>query len=213
MFMFFPKTSNFSTGFGEQLVISLPDESKVILNAKSKLSYRESDWKKGNRKVNLQGEGYFEVTSGSDFVVHFKNGHVSVLGTAFTINTTTNNTEVLCFEGKVKADINNKSRIVSGGEAIRYIDDGFENFVIAERGPSWITYNSNSFKNSPMHTVISALENQYNLKIHRGAIDSTLRFTGSFPNNNLDIALKTVFNTMEIKFTFTDDTTIHLSNK
>lgn len=66
--------------------IELPDGSTVRLNAKSILSYRR-DFGRFNRKVELSGEGYFEVRRDEkkQFIVATDFMEVAVLGTTFNV--------------------------------------------------------------------------------------------------------------------------------
>lgn len=77
-----------STPGGRQFQLTLPDGTKVWLNASSSLRYPVSF--SGNaREVWLTGEVYFEVTKDEHkpFSVHFnKSCLIEVLGTAFNIN-------------------------------------------------------------------------------------------------------------------------------
>ena len=49
-----------TTQYAENTAVVLPDNSEVILNADSQLSYNEKKWDK-KRKVNLNGEAFFKV--------------------------------------------------------------------------------------------------------------------------------------------------------
>src|SRR5262249_43826417 len=71
---------------GEQRALTLPDGSKVWLNVASTLKY-PANFSGPDRVVELDGEGYFEVTQRSDmpFRVLIKDAEVKVLGTHFNI--------------------------------------------------------------------------------------------------------------------------------
>ena len=66
--------------------VTLPDGTRVRLNAKSSLSYRQ-DFGQTNRKVSLEGEGYFEVKRDEkkQFVVSTEVMDIAVLGTTFNV--------------------------------------------------------------------------------------------------------------------------------
>lgn len=66
---------------------TLPDSSKVVLNKNSRLTYTDK-FLADDRKVVLEGEGYFEVTKkdGKKFIVQVGNSQVEVLGTKFNVN-------------------------------------------------------------------------------------------------------------------------------
>jgi transmembrane sensor len=83
--------------------IILSDESKVWLNANSKIKY-PLHFRKDIREVFLEGEGYFEVKSSNSgsvpFIVNGGNHLISVIGTKFNVNLRNGN-EVALLEGKV----------------------------------------------------------------------------------------------------------------
>jgi len=110
------KDEKFQTGYGEQLVVKLPDNSEVILNSNSILNFDESDWSKGNRVVLLEGEGFFKVEKGSDFTVNVNEGNVKVLGTQFTVNSVSQIFEVICYEGKVAINKNKIATTITQGQ-------------------------------------------------------------------------------------------------
>lgn len=191
-FFFLNRNTNHTTTYGEQLTITLPDGSKVILNANSILNYKTQNWA-ANRVLELNGEAYFKVKKGSDFVVETNHGTVSVLGTQFNVNTKDAALEIKCFEGKVNVKTSNHSRILTQGKAFRQLKDTTaEDFNTQEVFPSW-TQGESTFNSVPLSQVIVALEHQYNVKIDAVNIDNTQKFTGSFTHNNLNVALQTIF--------------------
>ena len=112
---FYNQTISYETGFGEQLAIVLPDNSKVILNAKSKIEYKKENW--GDQRVlTLEGEAYFKVEKGETFRVDTDNGSVTVLGTQFTVNSDYQIFEIICFEGKVKVENKDQSKVLTKGQ-------------------------------------------------------------------------------------------------
>ena len=82
------------TQLGEMKEYVLPDQSKVILNADSKLTYKKGFWN-SSREVYLTGEAIFEVKKGSLFTVNTNKGNVRVLGTSFNVFTR-NNVKIPC---------------------------------------------------------------------------------------------------------------------
>ncbi|MCX2454226.1 FecR domain-containing protein [Pedobacter sp. PLR] len=79
-----------STPAGGQYQVVLPDGSRVWLNAASSLRYATSLASLKERKVELSGEAYFEVSkaegqSGKPFIVKSRNQEVEVLGTHFNV--------------------------------------------------------------------------------------------------------------------------------
>lgn len=74
------------TKSGERAQVALPDGTNVWLNTNSKVNYHTSFFS-SERKVDLSGEAYFEVTKDkhSPFIVNSKNVNTKVLGTKFNI--------------------------------------------------------------------------------------------------------------------------------
>ncbi|MCF2876348.1 MULTISPECIES: FecR family protein [unclassified Tenacibaculum] len=202
-------TTSITTNYGEQITISLPDNSKVHLSPNSKLEYVEKDWNT-NRNLSLAGEAYFEVEKGETFTVNTTEGSVTVLGTKFTVNSSKNFFETQCFEGKVKVTSkNNNEVILTRGKAHRIYNEHTESWDFDQDSPSWI-HGESSFTNTPISQVIKALEKQYKIKFDTTNIDVNKRFTGTFTHKNMNVALKTVFAPMKISFTLAKNSPIVL---
>ncbi|WP_448137663.1 FecR family protein [Sphingobacterium siyangense] len=94
-----------ATPLGGIYQITLPDGTKVWLNAGSSLKYPMS-FAKNERRVSLEGEAFFEVTKDSarPFKVLSKGQEIEVLGTAFNVNAYPDNTSIktTLVNGKVK---------------------------------------------------------------------------------------------------------------
>lgn len=211
IFLFFDTNkTTFETGFGEQLTVNLPDGSEVILNSKSLISFNESEWS-SYRQISLEGEAFFKVEKGTPFIVATNTGSVQVLGTQFNVNTRKDYFEVICTEGKVKAiSDDKKERILTKGNAFRKTNDQSEIWKVDSSVPGWMS-GETSFTNTPLRQVILSLENQFDIKFNRGNIDEKLRFTGSYSNDNIELALKTIFVPMEINYKVLKGNVIKLS--
>lgn len=94
-----------ATPLGGIYQVTLPDGTKVWLNAGSSLKYPMS-FAKNERRVSLEGEAFFEVTKDSarPFKVLSKGQEIEVLGTAFNVNAYPDNTAIktTLVNGKVK---------------------------------------------------------------------------------------------------------------
>lgn len=106
---------------GGQFQLILSDGTKVWLNAASSLRY-PSTFGRGNRKVELVGEAYFEVAKNAakPFLVSSNKQVVEVLGTHFNINAYTNEPVVstTLLEGSVKviSPFTNTYKIIKPGQ-------------------------------------------------------------------------------------------------
>ena len=71
---------------GSRSTLTLPDGSKVWLNADSRLTYHNS-FNNSKREVELEGEAFFDVVKDTNrpFIVHTSGIDVKVLGTSFNV--------------------------------------------------------------------------------------------------------------------------------
>lgn len=207
-FNFF-NTTEFSSDYGKQLAFELPDGSKVLLNSKSTITFNKHNWDT-NRTLELSGEAFFDVEKGNTFTVKTSQGNVSVLGTEFNVNASVDFFRVSCYEGKVKVsdNSNDSNHILTpslGYQNTKGNDPITLNFNSIQ--PEWID-NQTVFKSTPIKHVFKALEKQYELQFEYDNFDDTILFTGSFPNNNKDIALKTVLKSVNLKYTTQENSII-----
>ena len=191
------------TSRGEQVVFYLPDSSKVTVNAESKITYNALFWGK-SRKIQLEGEAFFEVEEGKKFEVMSRNGSVEVLGTSFNIFARENKYIVNCLTGKVK--VNNKDhndfKILTPGLSTRIENNRLR--LISRLKPEKISAWARGefyFEMTPLEEVIKELERQYDLKISaEKGIDQRL-YTGFFYGRaDLEKSLDLVFSPMGLKF-------------
>jgi len=107
---------------GGQYQITLPDGSKVWLNAASSLTYPVSFASLGKRKVELTGEAYFEVAKdkSSPFLVVTDNLEVEVLGTHFNVSNYKDDesAKTTLIEGSVKVlnPLSDHSQLLTPGQ-------------------------------------------------------------------------------------------------
>ncbi|MEP4533216.1 MAG: FecR domain-containing protein [Cyclobacteriaceae bacterium] len=173
----------------------LPDgSSKVTLAPFSKVAWEGKDWESGRRSLTLSGKALFDVEKGGAFEVFTPIGNVEVLGTVFEVQEFAEGMSVACYEGRVRATaLDDQAVIVSAGEGTLYYEGVWENKMsLSDQVPSWLA-NESKFVNAPLVQVIRTLEKQYKIKIERGRTNMDRRFTGTFPNNDLNTALKIVF--------------------
>ncbi|MGO4918237.1 FecR family protein [Maribacter spongiicola] len=195
---------SFSTEYAESKFITLPDTSEVILNAESELAFNKNKWDT-NRNVDLKGEAYFRVAKGKKFTVETAQGLVTVLGTQFNVESRENFFEVTCFEGLVSVTINGKeTKLPAGNSLMTIAGNSTMSKAIINGGPSWLTKES-SFTSIPLHYVMDELQRQYNIEVATDDIDTTQLFTGSFTNENLELALKSISAPLKIKYTLEEN--------
>jgi transmembrane sensor len=105
-----------STAMGRTYQITLPDGSKVWLNAASSITFPATFSKQKERRIKLSGEAYFEISKDKDhpFVVVTHNQEVTVLGTHFNINSYADETvtKTTLLEGSVRISLS------GGGQSV-----------------------------------------------------------------------------------------------
>lgn len=187
------------TQVGEQQTIQLPDGSEVVLNASSSIAYAKNDWE-DKREVQLEGEAYFKVEKGNTFSVETQTGIVSVLGTQFTVRDVSDFFEVKCFEGSVRVESGDDQEILKPKKSARKIR-GNRMIVRAIKGlsPEWVE-GKTTFESVPVSQVFVALKNQYDIEFEGKNVNQNLTYSGTFPHDDLDLALKVVFASLELEY-------------
>jgi len=209
VYYFFIATNVVTTGFGDTKQVVLSDHSKVSLNAKSKLCY--SNYFQYKRTLHLEGEAFFEVQKGSSFTVATPLGNVRVLGTKFNVMAFCDFFEVFCYEGKVEVTQKEKRIILTQGESIRFYGDAIENWAEpTAKKPTWLKGES-SFTNVPIQYVIAKFKDRYNREVSYPKNIESIKFTGTFSNTDIDVALKTICFPLHLKYTKNDTGKIQIS--
>ena len=181
---------------GSKTKLYLPDGTLVWLNAGSRMTYSQG-FGVDNRKVELEGEGYFEVKWNEKipFFVKTKDLQLQVLGTKFNFRDYPEDHEVVVslLEGKV--GLNNllreeKEAVLSPDErAVLNKANGLLTVesVTASNASQW-TDGYLFFDEELLPDIAKELERSYNVKIHI-ANDSlkTFRFYGNFVRREQNI--------------------------
>ena len=189
-------------GIGQQELAVLPDGSKAQLNSNSTITYDEENWQQ-ERRLQLEGEAFFEVKKGSKFTVNTAIGDVSVLGTSFNVKQRGDELLVACYTGKVKVVSGDFDTVLTPGKIAKITSDGkarvfdFE----SEETPSWIN-GITTLDETPFKMVLEELENVYGLDIQYDGAYDTIIYTGGFPNNNAGNAIKLVLDPLNIRYAF-----------
>lgn len=177
---FYSKTV--STGAGEMANLVLPKGSEVVLNAETSLKYKPLMWI-FRRDVRLEGEAWFEVSSGSKFTVTSEPGQTSVLGTSFNIYSRDGAYEVSCYTGRVLVGsaISDKEVILEPEQKVIISNSG-EPFLQEEASLSPDRDWRNGyfrFTSTPVTRVFDEIARQYGIDI-KGTESLDLLYTGNF---------------------------------
>lgn len=162
------------TAFGETLPYTLPDGSKVVLNANSKLTFSE-DWEKEDlREIWLEGEAFFDVVhleSHQPFLVYTSNGvEVEVLGTSFSVYDRNKKSQIVLEEGNVSLSLANSDQprekiLMKPGDLVAISDDKVEKRKVeAKNYTSW-TQNLLILDQTSLEEIIRIAKENFGLQI------------------------------------------------
>ena len=185
--------------------VIFPEGSKAIVNAHSSLKYDKRDFYK-NRTLSLNGEAYFDVKPGESFIVSTKMGAVHVLGTEFNVMRRDREFQVKCISGQVKVVLDNNSRPVEliAGQATRleghFMSDPY--LIETDQMASWKDGDF-YYYSDPLPLVVSEIERQFDVQIKVKGIDDRY-YTGYFSSDDLNEALKLVFEPMDLEYDIID---------
>lgn len=164
-----------ATAKGERSHITLPDGTKVWLNACSKVSYTNAVFSK-ERRVKMNGEAYFEVAKNPHvpFIVESKKISTRVLGTKFNIRAYEDENYITAtlLEGSIQLTSTDirfpKNLILKPGDKIICYDENGETQYINDRKEAknidWISGKLN-FDNRPLELIARELEKQFDTRI------------------------------------------------
>lgn len=199
---------------GDKATVILPDGTDVILNSASQLSYL-SDFGTNERRVQLEGEGYFKVAHDTHrtFIVQVGELEVKVMGTVFNVCAYSNdqNVTVVLLEGKVGIHTPSTSTTLSPGEKINYNKSTRKlstEKVYPDDYVSW-TKGNLYFQNESLENIMKTLSRVYDVTIR---IDSRKiseeRFTGTIPGGGIQNALNIIMLTSPFRYEVEDSVII-----
>ena len=202
-----PSTTTVTTGYGEIREVKLPDNSVVILNAHSQLTY-PTDWKAGKtREVTLKGEGYFKVRpirlpqGKVKFQVHTQGLNVEVVGTVFNVSSRRKYTQVVLESGRVRIGFENQKIDMKPGEMVEVSKDEklTHRKVNSSKYSSW-TKMEWVLERTSLADIGKKIEDVYGIKV-RIEKDSLrkVQLTGHFPTDNLNKLLKMLSASTNVK--------------
>ncbi|MEM9326281.1 MAG: FecR domain-containing protein [Bacteroidota bacterium] len=183
---------------GQKVTTILPDGTKVLLNARSKIRY-PSHFSESSRQVELDGEAFFEVTHDPQrpFHVKFRGSQVTVLGTSFNIRTYEDEraVSVAVASGKVAFSSERaQSQVILDPQEMVSYDEHSEEMIKRHFDPiavfGWkdkILY----FKDDNFQKIIKELESWYGVQITTSRnFGQQEVFSGEFRNKSLENVLE-----------------------
>ncbi|MFD2828231.1 FecR family protein [Leeuwenhoekiella polynyae] len=189
--------------FGEKFKIILSDGTTVHLNSGSKLRFPQRFVSSlAERKVFLEGEGFFEVTKNAKkpFIVNAKDIDVKVLGTKFNVSSYDTNESVTAtlVEGAVSVYRNStpeeELRLTPSYQASYNKKDGKLDKAVVDTDiyTAWMQ-GKLIINNLKFSEILIKLERMYDVKFINKAknLDNEI-FKGEFNNEDLETILKTI---------------------
>lgn len=215
------KQAIYTSQFGENRRLLLPDSSVVILGPHSALSAAAFSKETQTREVWLDGEAYFiikpDVAGSKPFTVHTGNINIEVLGTEFNVTNYDGHPQVVLHSGKVALQDNNRkaTRIVmEPGEMIAYSTNHnryIRRKVATEKYVSWV-HHTLIFDNTSLAEVAAQLHYKYGIRLQFA--DSSLsheQFSATLQQANHQVVLKAIKEAFGVQLIQENDSTFLIS--
>lgn len=209
-----PSTTNdfivINTGQGERMEITLPDSSRVWLNADSELRY-PADFKK--RQLELFGEAFFEVVHDEikPFLISAGEVTVTVLGTSFNVRAykTERDVAVSVQTGRVSVSAGSKvsqEEIVEMGTTAIVDKEKNEIQISEEALPAVEAWKTGRliFNDTQMKDVLNILERYFGVSMNASnpAI-LNCHFRATFDNPDISSVIEVLSETFALKVNVT----------
>lgn len=185
------------------LIDTLSDGSVVTLNKNSSIKYPE-EFTGDTRKVELQGEAFFEVAPDKKhpFIIHANAADITVVGTSFNVKTTTAKTEVIVATGIVEVAKNEHAVQLNPREKATVFLSEEKPLKQANKDELYNYYHTREFvcNSTPLWRLTDVLSEAYgvNIVIADNRLKNLL-LTTTFRNESLDNILAVIGQTFNIQ--------------
>jgi len=175
--------------------VTLPDETRIVLNANSRLRYDRNAFTEGSRVVSVDGEALFDVQpapqrDNPSFRVVAPDGSIRVLGTTFSVAHRGAGTRVVLSEGRVAVDSRLADRDTTfelkPGELVSFDRQTGQVKRRAVNPRVYTSWASGTlvFDNTPLPEVVARIEATYDVQVvvqNPGILDRVV--SGSVEND------------------------------
>ena len=215
-YMFAPIPLQTVSTLAETRNITLPDQTTIVLNRYSSLSYPKR-FRGKERKVRLEGEAYFEVSKDTahPFKVETGTVRVQVLGTHFNIDAYPEDTEIktTLLEGSVSVSLTGGTGtglVLSPNESAIYDKEQKSLTLYTEKDASEeVSWQEGIllFKNAPLQEIARKLSNAFRTAIRiEGTELQDYRMTATFADSEpLEKILSLLCRNQKFEYTKTND--------
>lgn len=203
-----PLYNTISTPRGGQYNVTLPDGSKVWLNAESSL-YFPTSFSAKERIVTLTGEAYFEIAHNKDvpFKVHVDDMDIEVLGTHFNVNNYNNEnlSHTTLLEGKVRVYFNENKKtglqLVPGQQATRkkHTDIFGVEKVDVDAVTAWKN-GKFQFNGDDIQSIMRQIERWFDVDVYYAGKVPDGHYSGTIGRDNNLLKVLKIFEAGDLKF-------------
>jgi transmembrane sensor len=194
------------TPFGKTQEVTLPDGSRVLLNANSQLRFSKNWSKTADRTVWLNGEAEFSVKhydlpqgAAQKFIVNTEGVKVEVIGTRFNLMSRGEKCKLALYEGKVELLLTKhpeqESIAITPNEVVQ-VDNGAVVRISEMKKvavyQAW-TKEHFEFDDTPLSEVALLVENTYGVKfVFKEESLKNKRLTASIPDDDVAVLVKVI---------------------
>jgi ferric-dicitrate binding protein FerR (iron transport regulator) len=215
----FSKKITVTTGNDQKnLLVSLPDGSKIFLNWSTELSYR-ANFGKRTRDVTLTGEAFFEISpdASKPFIIDAGKASIKVVGTSFNVITQNSECAIEVFVKTGKVMLSDNSGTLS-----MLLDPGFVGTMDTKvsgkelnLNPNYLSWNTGLlvYNRQKLDVVFNDLKRVYNMDIVADD-PSILENLWSSPidNDSKDTIIRLICTSFNLSYT-KEGTVYHLTKK
>lgn len=184
-----PELHTITTPAGGQYHVRLPDGSEVWLNASSSLTY-PARFLGAERRVKLDGEGYFEVNQLVDrksqpkpFVIELPEQTIEVLGTTFNVKSYLNEeiSKTTLISGSVRVSTNSETVVLRPGQQAQINRRDLSLGVLPIDVDETISWKNGyfSFQHERINSIMNEISRWYDVEIHYDTPIRETTFEGS----------------------------------
>ena len=184
----------------------LPDQSLLILDGNSTVSYKE-DFNKATRELTLSGEGFFKVTHDKQhpFIIDMEGVKLQVLGTSFRVKNDkeTNTVHVDVVTGKVMLYNETDTLVLTAGQSGSYNRQSKRFARLDEVDVNAYSYATKqfAFSDTPLDQVAAYLEKTYKVSIHfQNPAIKACRLSAQFDQQPIEDILNVIASTFDIQY-------------
>ena len=205
---FFSKNITVTTGNDQKnLIILLPDGSRIALNRNSKFSYH-ANFGKHKRDVRFTGEAFFEIAPdvSKPFIIDAGKAKVKVVGTSFNVITKNVESAVEVFVKTGKVMLSDNS-----GKNSLFLDPGFVGTMDSKmsgktlnQNPNYLAWNTGHlvYNGQKLNIVLNDLKKVYNMDIvadDNGILENT--WTSPIDNQPQDTIIRLICASFNLSYT------------